>query len=381
MNGTVSLYIVPVTTELGITRTQFSSILSVRAVVGGFFAFLFGWSIKHIGFRRMSIIGLCSYIIGFIAFASSKSYITLLVNGFCVGLGVVYMGASMMVYLIQNWFNKSRGTVLGIMLAATSLGTSACSPLVGWLIENYGWRFSYWVSLAIYAPIALIVLILIRELPSDMGLEPYGGELPVAVAATGEKEGLTVKQVIRMPTFYVMLLAVFLIGVVNNPMCNPVTAAIQDAGFGIEFASSVVSILFFSGAVSKVIFGFGVDKAGLFPITLLSITANILGIAIVIFASSQREYIFFALIFGLAICMETVLPPILMTETLGERNRSYFVGIASAVMSAGVAVGNPLFNSFFDHYGSYTNGFILALVLAIIMAVALLWIEKRKKLF
>lgn len=372
---------VPVTTDLGITRTQFSSVLSVRAVVGGLFAFLFGWSVKHIGFRKMTVIGFCSYVIGFVAFASSKSYITLLINGFCVGLGVVYMGASMMTYLIQNWFNKSRGTVLGIMLAATGFGSSVCSPIVGWLIENHGWRASMWASLAMYAPVGLIVLLLIRENPSDKGLEPYGGEQPIVSVETGIKEGLTVKQAVRMPAYYVMLLAVFMIGVVNNPIYNSVTAAVQDAGFGTEFASRVVSILFFSVAISKIVFGFSADKAGLFGTTLLAMAANTLGIIIVIFANAQWHYIFFALIFGLAICTETVLPPILMTELLGERDRSYFVGISSAVMSAGMAVGNPLFNSFFDRYGTYKSGFIVALVLTVVMALALLWVERKKKLY
>lgn len=381
VNGTASLYIVPVTTELGITRTQFSSMLSVRAVVGGTFAFLFGWSVRHVGFRKMTIIGFCSYVIGFIAFATAKSYVSLLINGFCVGLGVVYMGAALMTNLIQNWFNKSRGTVLGIMLAATGFGSSVCSKLVGWMITNHGWRFSYWASLAIYAPIALTVLILIRENPSDKGLEPYGGEVPIADVKTGLKEGLTVHQALRMPIYYLMLLAVFLIGVVNNPIYNSVTAAVQDAGFGTGFASTVVSILFFSVAISKIIFGFGSDKVGLFRISLIAMIANTLGIVIVIFAGAQWHYICFALIFGLAICTETVLPPILMTEMLGERERSYFLGISSAVMSAGMALGNPLFNSIFDRTGSYHNGFILALVLTIIMACSLLWVERHKKLY
>lgn len=381
VNGTMSLYMIPVTTELGITRTQFSSILSVRSVVGGTFAFLFGWSVKHIGFRKMTIIGFCSYLIGFVSFASAKSYLMLLINGVCVGLGVVYMGASMITYLIQNWFYKSRGTVLGVLLAATGFGTSALSPLVGKMITEHGWRFSYWMSLAIYAPIALTVVILIREHPRNMGLEPFGGEPPVVVGSTGEKEGLTLKQALRKPIYYVMLLSVFLIGVVNNPIYNTVTAAVQDVGFGTEFASTVVSILFFSVAVSKIIFGFGADKAGLFRITLLAMLLDAIGIAIVIFANAQWHFICFALVFGMAICMETVLPPILMTELLGERDRSYFVGIGSACMSAGMAIGNPLFNSFYDRVGTYKPGFILAFVLTVIMAVALLCVERRKKLY
>lgn len=381
VNGTMSLYMVPVTEDLQITRTQFSSILSVRAVVGGAFCFLFGWSVKNLGFRKMTIIGFCCYIIGFVAFASAKSYAALLVNGVCVGIGVVYMGASMMTYLIQNWFYKSRGTVLGIMLAATGFGSSAFSPLVGSMISQYGWRHSYWVSLAIYAPVALLVLLLIREQPSDMGLEPYGGKPPVVAASTGEKAGLTVKQAIRMPVYYIMMLAVLLIGVVNNPIYNSVTAAVQDAGFGTEFAATVVSVLFFSVALSKIVFGFGADKIGLFRISLIAMIANILGIVVIVLADAQWYYLAFAVIFGLAICTETVLPPILMTEMLGERDRSYFVGISSAAMSLGSALGNPLFNSFFDKTGSYRTAFVLALVLAVVMAASLLWVESRKKLY
>ena len=134
-------------------------------------------------------------------------------------------------------------------------------------------------------------------------------------------------------------------------------------------------------AVSKIIFGFGADKAGLFRITLIAMLANALGILIIIFANAQWHYLCFAVIFGMAICMETVLPPILMTELLGERDRSYFVGIGSACMSAGMAVGNPLFNSFYDSFGTYKNAFILAFVLTVIMAVTLLLIERRKRLY
>ncbi len=382
VNGTFSLYMVPVTTDLGITRTQFSSVLSIRAVVGGIMAFFFGWSVKHIGFRKMSIIGFCSYLIGFVAFASSKSYLGLLINGLCIGLGGIYMGASLITYLITNWFYKKRGTVLGILLSATGFGTSVMSPLVGSMIANHGWRYSYWMSLAIYAPMALIVVLLIREHPRNMGLEPYGGEPPVVgEGKNAVQEGLTVKQALRMPSYYLMMLAVFLIGMVNNPIYNSVTASVQDAGFGTQFASMVVSILFFSVAVSKIIFGFGSDKLGLFRISLVAMIANTLGVATVVFASAQWHYIFFAVIFGMAISTETVMPPILVTQMLGERDRSYFLGISSACMSAGMALGNPLFNSFYDRTGTYHNGFILALVLTIIMAVILLIIERKKKLY
>ena len=84
-------------------------------------------------------------------------------------------GIVMAVILVSRWFVKKRGTATGLAMVGTSMGGALFPALGAWLVGLYGWRISLMLYAVFPAALLLVILFLVRERPSDMGLLPYGG--------------------------------------------------------------------------------------------------------------------------------------------------------------------------------------------------------------
>ena len=112
--------------------------------------------------------------------------------------------------ILGNWFKKKTGTAVGISAAFSGLVGMIGSSFLGMAIPAFGWRVSYVavgiVSIALVLPISLFVL---RCKPEEMGLLPYGAEdverraVSDASAPASGENGITLKELLRQPEFYI----------------------------------------------------------------------------------------------------------------------------------------------------------------------------------
>ena len=77
--------------------------------------------------------------------------------------------------VIGQWFNRRRGTAVGMKGFGTEFGVNLCmAPPVQQLIDNYGWRFAN-TALALFAcAVALPIAVFMRHTPEQVGLRPDG---------------------------------------------------------------------------------------------------------------------------------------------------------------------------------------------------------------
>ena len=175
-NNCYSLFLLPVTEEFGISRSAFA-LCSALACIPGFCSNLvFTRVYERVGYRTM----VTAVLIGNAAmmFAYSRAQ----------GIGPFYVGATLYAFvtsfvntagisrLFSDWFHRSRGLLLGIVLSASGIGGSLGSVLLAKVIEEYGWRAGYLASVGAVLFSAALVFLLIRDTPEEMGLRPFGEE-------------------------------------------------------------------------------------------------------------------------------------------------------------------------------------------------------------
>src|SRR5690606_315492 len=74
-----------------------------------------------------------------------------------------------------RWFVARRGLVSGVLTAGGAAGGLVFLPLVSQVAETHGWRpASLAVAFSALA-VAPLVMWLLRDRPSDLGVAPYGG--------------------------------------------------------------------------------------------------------------------------------------------------------------------------------------------------------------
>ena len=84
---------------------------------------------------------------------------------------------------ISGWFRRRLGLGIGILWAAGGIGTAAFAPIAGWLIESFGWQNNFLFIGLIGGGAMLALVPLMRNRPSDLGIEPYGARPGDSVSA------------------------------------------------------------------------------------------------------------------------------------------------------------------------------------------------------
>jgi len=118
------------------------------------------------------LIALCMFGI-----STCKSFWPVAVLYCLTGIGTGFANIPMMV-MVTYWFrSKQRGMAAGLMIAGNSLGIMFVGYLVPSLNHRYGhegWRMTWLVLATISLVIAVGAALLLRNEPSDLGLEPMG---------------------------------------------------------------------------------------------------------------------------------------------------------------------------------------------------------------
>ena len=377
-NGPMGLYLISTTESLGITRAEFSLLYTFRSITMMTFNMFLGTISQKLGLRRMIFMGCCSVVLALVIFSVAPSGIFLYIGGLFLGLGFATSSTGALSTLCKNWFYAHRGLATGIVLAASGFGSSLGSTLVSSWIEKYSWRISFRISAAIILAVAIAGVIIIRNTPEDKGLNPFGSVNDIKKTREKNNQGVSFRQAIRHPDFYIIMASMICIGMLTNPLYTNVSPQIIDQGLGQDLAAHVISLFFIILAVSKIVLGQCYDSFGFRKALCLCFSANIAGIVILLFAKSPVWYYVFGVVFAISVPLETVMVPFLVSTVFGDKHSATFMGIALALNSVGVGIGNPIMSAFYDANGTYRQGQMVFLGLSIVVFTLLLIFTSKR---
>jgi MFS transporter, ACS family, glucarate transporter len=86
---------------------------------------------------------------------------------FSLGMGeaVMYPASNR---LVAKWIpSGERGIANGLIFAGVGVGSGVSSPLIRYVLENYGWRWSFWVSAILGSLAGIVWYLLARDVPEE----------------------------------------------------------------------------------------------------------------------------------------------------------------------------------------------------------------------
>jgi MFS family permease len=277
--------------------------------------------------------------------------------------------------LVSNWFVERRGTAMGVAFSGTSIGGMITSPIINWIIMNFGWRAAFVTTGATLVVFVIpVVFFLIRSHPSDMGVEPYRG----AAAETGD-DGITwgvgVKEAFSEPAFWQIAAVMLIVGIVTGGVNNHCPAYLNDIGHSKTMAAYAWAAVMGAMSVGKLAIGrasdrFASQKMMAFACALLS-----LGILILPFSTPYSVVMIFAIIYGPACAAPLVLNPLLTSQNLGMKNFGAIFGILSIMGAVGGAAGPVAAGMYFDKTETYLPIFYVFVGLMLAAGVCSLFIK------
>jgi MFS family permease len=261
--GAPGVFIVPLQKEFGWSTAQISSALSIRFILFGLMAPFAAALMNRYGLRNVTLSALLTVVSALVlSLAMTQLWQLILLWGVVVGIGTGMTALVLGATIAARWFNARRGLVVGILTASSATGQLVFLPLLARLTELMGWRAALGLMCGMLAVAAFVVLMVMRDRPSDLGLRPFGDDgkqplpspapsnAPIAAAALG-----TLRDASKTRVFWILFATFFVCGASTNgliqvhliPMCldfgiPQVQAASLLAAMGIfDFVGTIAS--------------------------------------------------------------------------------------------------------------------------------------------
>ncbi|MEM4724623.1 MAG: MFS transporter, partial [Candidatus Hadarchaeum sp.] len=168
------VFIKPLTQEFGWSRASISLAFSISILLSTM-SLPLGRMSDIYGVRKVIMIGAVLTSGGLLLSSQISSLVEL-----CIWIGITGFGISALyvppVSAIARWFEKGKGMATGFAVSALSGGMALFPPVIGILIENFGWRTTFLILGAIVFLLLSVSSFLIRHEPKTLGLIPYGAD-------------------------------------------------------------------------------------------------------------------------------------------------------------------------------------------------------------
>ncbi|GGK91735.1 MFS transporter [Nocardia jinanensis] len=372
-----SVMMMPLHLEFGWSHATIGAAMSVNMVLFGVTAPFAAALMDRFGVRPILTGALLLIAAGTgVGIIMTASWQLVLLWGVLVGLGTGSISMGFVATVSTRWFVARRGLVTGVLTAASATGQLVFLPVVAGVTERFGWRWaSVIVTVAALAVIPL-VLLCIRDRPSDLGITAYGGApdtadepLPngtFAAALTGLAQGA------RVPAFWLLAGSFAICGMTTNGLIGThFIPAAHDHGMPVTVAASLLATIGIFDVAGTVFSGWLTDRVDprvLLVVYYLGRGASLLLLPALLSPSAAPSTWVFIVFYGLD-WVATVPPTIAICRTWFGASTPVVFGWVFAAHQLGAAVAAFGAGYVRDAHGSYDPAFYVAAGLCVVAAL------------
>ena len=371
-------FVTPIVQDLGCEVSSLTMYVSIQAIS---MALMYTTASKILLSRKINLVmGIASIaeITGLALMSTYRSPYMFYFSGLITGIAQAFTGYVAIPTVINMWFRKRAGTVLGAVIAVGSAAGIVYNMLSAQLIVVFGWRVAYLILALIASVITLPAVFLIIRTPKEIGEQPYGIKeshcFETDSRETSESSiqewGLTLKQAFRSGFFYLAWLACIVISYASGVSGYTATYTTMELEQSISFGSVAGIAVNIGTIISSLVLGRLNDKFGVKAGLIWGAGTALIGYSIMLLSRATPLFVIpGGFIVGLGASMYAVQCPLLAKSIVGTRNYSE---IWSWMMMANSLIGGGLYSSiglFYDKFGTYAGAFLMAIVLYFIAMV------------
>ena len=372
----VSVFVDQFISDLGMSRSEVSTAYLIGTLIAALGLPLIGQRVDRVGVRRaMTVIGV-AFGVALVGMAGVQGFVALAI-GF-VAIRLLGQGSLMLVstVVVTLWFEKRRGTVLGIFSTGTAIVMALVPVGLSLVIEGYGWRVAWLTSAVmiwlVVVPIARFGMI---DRPSDIGQVPDGPNPKKMEPSKEQTRGSATRaEALRTKRFWSLLAASATVGMLVTALNFHQISLLGDAGLTATEAAVMFLPQVIGAAAAGLLFGYLSDRLtgrelipmamGLLIISLVLAASLTPGVAVVLYAVSL----------GAAGGAIRSVSATLLPRWFGVRHIGEIQGTASFIDVASTALGPVVFALARDATGGYSGAatwFIIMPLLAGIVATTI----------
>ena len=378
------VFIYPLSDEFGWSQGSITLAYALSSIVTALVSPLAGSLGDRFGARKSMMLGCAMFIGGMLLIGLVNQ-----VWQFYLTFGVL-LGVAQAVFLVplipsaMTWFRRHLGVGMGFLMAAWGLGPALTAPIMGFMIQQLGWRDTFWVTAAASAVIMAVLIAKYSNRPADRGLEPYGalpGDPPASRRAPSVDRVKLFTRFMRHTKAYWNLSSIHFLGCVGHAviLVYIVPIAIEE-GISVVVAAGLLTVLSGVSIATRLATPVLSDYVG--PKTVMTVAYVLQGVPVVMLFWTHDVWLFyvFAAVFGIGYGGEAGGFPILNRRYYGQAPVGSAHGFQMLGAGLGMAVGGWVGGIVYDFMGSYDLALVISVVASLLGAVSIVLLERTDRL-
>lgn len=368
----------PLLADLGISRLAYAQLNLWATLIGAGFAIGIGRLLDRFG-GRVVLVGVALALGATVcAMSRARSFGALalwvtLTRGFGQSaLSVVSLA------LVGQWFVRKIDRAMAVYGLVMSVGFMLAFPLVGSLVEPWGWRRTWFaVGCALLLGLAPLAALVARRGPEACGLLPDGDAPTAAVpgarrAAPVALDGYPWAAALATPAFWVFALGTALYGLVASGIGLFNESILAERGFAPETYHQTLAVTALTALVGNFLGGWLAARVTLPRLLAAALFVLAGGLAALPHVTTLAHVMLWAAAMGLGGGVVMVLFFSVWPRVFGRAELGRIQGSAQAITVLASAVGPLLLAWWVERTGSYGAMFrLLALAIAALGFAAL----------
>ncbi len=170
-----TVFFLPVSHDLGLTRAQTSLAFSLARAEGAIEAPLVGYLVDRFGPKPLLVTAALLTGTGYIFLSWVNSYLGFL----AIYLGLISLAFSAgfiqtPMVVANNWFIRQRARAMTIVGGAVTVGGTLITPLLAAVVTGFGWRWGAFLAGCAFLFVCIPLSLQIKSSPESVGLPPDG---------------------------------------------------------------------------------------------------------------------------------------------------------------------------------------------------------------
>lgn len=374
----ISVFFLPVTQELQLTRTATSLVFSLARAQGALEGPLAGYCIDRFGPRPVIATATALAGLGYLFLSGVHSYAALLI----VYMGIIslsyqagFMDATMSV--ANTWFIRKRALAMSITSGSIALGGALLTPILAYAVHNWGWRWASVGSGIAFLIVGLPLSLQIHRSPESFGLLPDGdlsaddchedGAPALSSLAMAEQEW-SISQTLRSHQFWLLAFATTFRSVCSTAVLVHFVPILVWKGYSQGYAAFFLGVIALCGMPTHLLIGWlgdRLDKPRLMAFFMVLGSASLY----CLFQGNQTWQLWVAIL--LFNVFEGLFPVTWATvgDFFGRKNFAKIRGSMSLLYTWGSVFGPVLAGAIYDRTQSYTALFWVLFVICWVTAL------------
>jgi predicted MFS family arabinose efflux permease len=363
-----SVFIAPMSRDLGWSRSVLAGALSAGTIVGALLAPFLGRLIDTYGARIVLTLCGAGIALTLSVVSGVTTELTFLVAygaARAMDMGALNLAVST---AVANWFVRKRGRALGVAMTGNAVGVMLLVPLIQWMIDGPGWRLAWLVvGAGSGAVLAVSSALLLRRRPEDLGLRPDGDiALPLTAGAspvTSREADWTVRRAARSSSFWLLVLASCGSQMAVSGLTTHQAAILAENGLSPMTVAGAIGLYGLAWAVSAMLWGVLIERlSARVVLAILSLLVSGCCLSALV-ARDPLMLLVYVLAYGTSNGAKEALDSIVWADFFGRRAAGAIRGLSRPFVVGSGAVGSFAGGVGYDLTGNYT---VVVVALAIV---------------